>query len=715
MDKREYLAYAGESVYIAHKTEDGRIESVEDHCNKVASLASLYASAFTDSSQGRLVGLYHDLGKYSKAFQRRIRGSSEHVDHSSIGAFLCWSKNHIPAAFSIMGHHSGLPDLGSRIDTIDDPTFFGRIKKVQKFDLSEYPESIIGDNDAVEENFTSPAKFMDYTRMLFSCLVDADYLATESFFSGKTRVIERADFRILESRLIDFVSPWFPPSNCVNKARCAILKRCFEFGQNTEPGLFELTVPTGAGKTISSLAFAIEHALSNGMDRIIYVIPYTSIVEQTAGIFRSILGEDVVLEHHSTYEPEYSENSRSFYAIENWDIPIIVTTSVQFFESLYSSKPSRCRKIHNIVNSVVVFDEVQMLPLDYLMPCVHAISSLVDDFKVSAILCTATQPALRPFFSEYSKDCLILDICPSSLYDPSVFARVRYEYIGQGIMDQDIAKQMMGYDQVLCIVNTREAACTIYRNLEGSGNYHLSTLMYPEHRKAVIQKIKDRLKKGMVCRVVSTSLIEAGVDVDFHTVYRELSGFDSLVQAGGRCNREGRYPKSECVVRVFRSNRRIPDLLRIPASCAEEVVRELQFNDMERSVSMFFQKMYDIRGKESLDKKGIIDDLKGGQFPFRIVDDKFRFIESNTKEVLIPTEESEYLLDLVLSGKADRNTYRKMHKYSVPLYENQFNRLYENGKIRIYENFLCRLEDSGLYDECTGLKLMENEADAIFI
>lgn len=198
MDKIEYPACAGETVYIAHKTEDGRIESVEEHCDKVASLASWYASAFTDSSQGRLVGLYHDFGKYSKAFQRRIRGSSEHVDHSSIGAFLCWSKNHIPAAFSIMGHHSGLPDLGSRIDTIDNPTFFGRIKKVQKCDLSEYPESIIGKDDAVEENFTSPAKFMDYTRMLFSCLVDADYLSTESFFCGKPRTMAGTDFHILE-------------------------------------------------------------------------------------------------------------------------------------------------------------------------------------------------------------------------------------------------------------------------------------------------------------------------------------------------------------------------------------------------------------------------------------------------------------------------------------------------------------------------------------
>ena len=285
--------------YLAHITSDGRTESVYSHCSDVALLSSLFASVFTDSKQGRLVGLYHDLGKYSDSFQRRIRGASEKVDHSSVGAWLCWRMGQIAAAFAIMGHHCGLPDLGAKTDLSGMSTFMGRIKKINESYMYGFYEHRIDTKEVPILDFNSSDKFMFFTRMLFSCLVDADYLATEAFFKGTSRTTEKADFRVLEDRLRKYISPWFSSCNTVDVERCKILKRCLEFGADSKPGIFELSVPTGAGKTVSSLAFAIEHAIENGLDRIIYVIPYTSIIEQTAEVFRNILGSDVVLEHHS--------------------------------------------------------------------------------------------------------------------------------------------------------------------------------------------------------------------------------------------------------------------------------------------------------------------------------------------------------------------------------------------------------------------------------
>ena len=702
--------------YVAHITSDGRTESVQSHCNDVALLSSAFASVFTDSDQGRLVGMYHDFGKYSETFQRRIRGSAEIVDHSSVGAWMCWHMEQFAASFAVMGHHGGLPDLGAKTDVPGMPTFFGRIKKINDSDMSGFHEHMIDEDDASILEFNSSDKFMFYTRMLFSCLVDADYLATEAFFKGTSRTTEKADFRVLEDRLRKYIYPWFSSSNTVDVERCKILKRCLELGADSKPGIFELSVPTGAGKTVSSLAFAIEHAIANGLDRIIYVIPYTSIIEQTAESFRTILGSDVVLEHHSaSMLEECRDSSKLAYASENWDIPVVVTTSVEFFESLYSSKPSKCRKLHNIARSVVVFDEVQLLPINYLLPSVYAIASLVEDYKVSAVLCTATQPALRPFLREFNSDCGISDICSDELYDSSVFSRVSYEYMGRNVDDACIASRLMEQEQGLCIVNTRDAARAIYSRLEGDGNYHLSTLMYPEHRKQVIAEIKQKLAKGDVCRVVSTSLIEAGVDLDFPTVFRELSGFDSLVQAGGRCNREGNHSRLDSIVHVFRSNRPLPPALRIPAACAEKVIRRYGFSDIDKSVSQYFKEMYRFRGRAELDSRNILSDLKKGTVPFRKIDSKFNFIESDTRTVFIPTAEVDRLLNLIDTGKADRNTYRELYKYGVPIYEKQFQYLEESGYLECIDNLIYSLKDLSMYSEHIGLVMMPGGIDELFI
>ena len=706
MGKKGVYSYSEDvDSYVAHISEDGRSESVDEHCRNVADLAAEFASVFTDSEQGRLVGFYHDYGKYSEAFQRRIHGFSETVDHSSLGAYLCYQKSQIPAAFAVMGHHSGLLDLGSRTDVPLFPSFWGRINKASTIDVHELVEYPNEYDDVSVPEITSASYFMAYTRMLFSCLVDADYLVTDAF--NRNSSIERSalDFNYVDSKMMNYISDWFPPRNAINESRCSILNRCMDVGEKSSQGLFELTVPTGAGKTLSSFAFAIKHALAHDLGRIIYVIPYTSVIEQTAQIFREIFGDDLVLEHHFLVDDIDIGNSRSVGAVENWDAPIVVTTNVQFFESLYGAKPSKCRKLHNIARSVVIFDEAQMIPTRYLMPCVNSICNLVEKFNVSAVLCSATQPALRPYFKKLSSDIAFTEICPVNIYDSSVFARVSYEYIGR-IEDNVLGSKLMEENQVLCVVNTREEAQKLFDLLKGEGNFHLSTLMYPEHRKRVIAKIRKRLVNGNTCRVVSTSLIEAGVDIDFPMVYREICGFDSIIQSAGRCNREGKLSKDESIVRIFESNGDMPQTMRIPVTCASDVIRRFGFADIDAAVGGYFSELYDFLGADELDAHNILSDISGGCFPFKTVSRKFKLIDADVHEVVVPVDAVIPLLQLVEKGTADRSVFRKLSIYSVSLYGVQFRSLLEDGYIEKVTDFLYRFADAGLYSNCKGIRIL---------
>lgn len=307
-------------------------------------------------------------------------------------------------------------------------------------------------------------------------------------------------------------------------------------------------MPTGGGKTVASLAFALKHAVEHNMDRVIYVIPYTSIIEQNAQIFREILGDDNVLENHCNVDYEGTEEFRPMQlASENWDKPVVVTTNVQFFESLFSNKSSKCRKLHNIANSVIIFDEAQMLPIDYLTPCLSMIQELVENYGTSVVLCTATQPALDDFFVSKEQ---IVELCPRLGEQFRFFERVTYQNIGS-ISKEGITELLAKEQSVLCIVNTRKDAQELYHSLQGGGVYHLSTSMYPKHRKRVLKCVKERLSTKKKCILISTSLVEAGVDLDFSCVYREIAGIDSMIQAAGRCNREGKRTVEESKVYIF--------------------------------------------------------------------------------------------------------------------------------------------------------------------
>jgi len=548
--------------FYAHSLEGkppSEWQPLEEHLKNVAEIARSFAESFSAGDWGYLAGLWHDIGKYSDEFQKMLgteEGSDAHIetkfrriDHSTAGAkhaHISLKDKGKLLAYAIAGHHAGLLDGKS-----NDACLYNRLMKENIPDYSSCPEHILNTKSLGDLPFAlnvhNPKRFgfqiSFFIRMIYSCLVDADFLDTEVFM-GREKSSWRKGYPALHEldAKLGFALKQLSasaPRTLINKHRAAILKNCLDAAELPQ-GLFSLTVPTGGGKTLSSLAFAIKHALKYNLKRIIYVIPYTSIIEQNAAVFRDILGENAVLEHHSNFEPN-EEDHRSRLASENWDAPIIVTTNVQFFESLYRSKSSRCRKIHNIANSVVILDEAQMLPVPLLKPCLEVLRELSSAYRTSIVLCTATQPALST--TETFKDGLegVREIAsdPGKLY--AEFKRVRVKKLPV-ISDDELADRLNEHKQVLCIVNTRGHARRIFERIRDGeeGCYHLSALMCPEHRTATLNKIRSALLDGSPCRVISTQLIEAGVDIDFPVVFRSAAGIDSIAQAAGRCNREGK-------------------------------------------------------------------------------------------------------------------------------------------------------------------------------
>lgn len=700
-------------TYLAHISEDRRQQTVLQHLEGTAQLCGRFAAAFGAEELGRLAGLAHDIGKYSDAFQRRLQGGGR-VDHATAGAYECFRRKQSAAAFCVAGHHGGLPDGGGRGDGPDSPTFLGRMQRAAEGKLEPYApweqEVTLPSPQTPPFRGKSAADAFFFTRMLYSCLVDADFLDTERFMAGEAPPRGNdISMETLYQRLERYISGWFPPQGELNTLRCTVLEQCVRQGSAQRPGLFTLTVPTGGGKTVASLAFALRHACAHRKTRIIYVIPYTSIIEQTADTFRSILGAENVLEHHSnvlydtdsfgTATPEAAKRMR---ATENWDMPVIVTTAVQFFESLYANRSSQCRKLHNLANSVVIFDEAQMLPLPYLRPCVSAISQLTAYYGVSAVLCTATQPALSPLFQEFLPGAVIPELCPASILRSPVFRRVRFEKAGTLSWPQ-LHQRLRSTAQVLCVVNSRKNAQAVFEGIQGDGGYHLSTRMTPSHRKAVLAEIRRRLKEGLPCRVVSTSLIEAGVDVDFPLVFREEAGLDSILQAAGRCNREGRRPVSESVVTVFQAETAPPQMFSAAIAAGQEAMDQYEDLSGPDAVSCYFHALLDLKGRRAQDQKGILPRIQEGDFPFRAAAEKFRLIEEDTRTVYIPMGDGEALAARLRQGERSRQLFRELGQYGVSVYTQQFQTLDEGGALELLEDGSAILTDLSLYSRDTGL------------
>jgi len=724
------------SKYLSHISADGREQTNLEHLTQTAELCGEFASHFHARELGILTGMAHDIGKFSAEFQNRLKNNGKKVDHSTAGAVECCKLGHAYAAYAVLAHHSGLPDYGSR-DALTGSTASARLNRAMKGELCDY--------SAWKNEFSLPAAALPgyvmrdrltdifFIRMLYSCLVDADFLDTAEFMCGEPYINSSyADMEELNRRLDAYISGWFPPKNELNVRRCEILTSCVERASTESSDLLTLTVPTGGGKTIASLAFALRRAIRPDQPRrrIIYIIPYTSIIEQTAEIFRKILGEENVLEHHSgiiydtnkelninndTNEELNKNNIHLARATENWDAPVVVTTAVQFFESFYASRNSRCRKLHNIADSVIVFDEAQMLPLPYLRPCIHVISQLVAHYGVTAVLCTATQPVLEPFFKDYLPDVVPVELCPPELQKDEIFKRVSFRQT-ERMSPAALAEKLNSHTQVLCIVNSRAAAYELYPLLEKDGSsFHLSTLMTPADRKKILADIRKRLKENLPCRVVSTSLIEAGVDVDFPVVYREEAGLDSILQAAGRCNREGNRRREDSIVTIFKSEKNPPLLFRQAIDAARVVLRTQKDIASQTAVRQYFEEYYQSKGDPATDRHTILGQLDSALMPIRTVAEQFHLIESDTKTVCIPIGEGEQLVEQYRYGEVTRNLIRQLGQYSVAIYEDHFKALYSAGDIEMIGNDFFVLKNIDLYSSETGLSLTADTGKAEFI
>lgn len=672
--------------YIAHLTKDGSEQLLKDHLEGTACLAEKFAGSFGYPKIGYLSGKLHDIGKYSSEFQERIRGKKIFVDHSTAGA---QAASGLPDPWNtilpyvIAGHHSGLPDSGTGADN-GGSTLKGRLKKIVP-DYSAYANDI---NLSVETDAFNkkelitekdPWLFICFiTRFLYSALVDADYLDTERFMNGEVCRPTGSSLNSLKADLDAYIKQkgWLnqPSANTINAYRSQILKAAIDKGLNAEKGLFSMTVPTGGGKTVSSLAFALNHAVCQKMDRVIYVIPYTSIIEQNAAVFTGILGNENVLEHHSNADFGSKEDfNPKKLASENWDLPVIVTTDAQFFESLYGNRSSKCRKLHNIANSVVIFDEIQALPDSCLIPCAKAIEILVKHCNCSAVYCTATQPELSVLTERGST---VEEIVPQSknLYD--VFRRVRYEYRSDLLFD-DLISELKDLPQGLVILNSKEDARYLFEHLASEGVYCLTANLTPFDRKKMISEIRKKLSSDSErCLVIATNLIEAGVDLDFPRVYRELSKLDSMVQSGGRCNREGKRPVQDSVVTIFEFSSMEPDHKPIKDSAftrRTQLTRTAMVQDGDpenpETIKRYFELLRKRTDKRFLDKNEIEKLFSASGMNFEKCAKDFALIDTNAATVYIP--QTEIASSLIQSAKSeaapDRSILRSLNPYSVQI------------------------------------------------
>ena len=700
--------------YIAHLNEE-RTQTLKDHLCGTAELAGHFAGRFGKSDWGYACGMLHDIGKYSLAFQDKIKNNSNRqVDHSTAGAKACFEKGGMYSfmSYCIAGHHSGLPDYGSSSDPGNAPTLQGRKKKHIE-DCDAYKSEIhipeIKTLPFDPKNSPDPDFSLSvFIRMLYSCLVDADFLDTEYFMKeGRTQRETGEESSALLEKMKKHVAGWLlnEDTETVNGRRTEILRHCIECGHK-ERGIFQLTVPTGGGKTIASLAFALQHAVENQMDRVIYVIPYTSIIEQNAAVFRKILGEQNVLENHYNVDYESTEELKPMQlASENWDKPVVVTTNVQFFESLFANKSSKCRKLHNIANSVIIFDEAQMLPTDYLKPCIAVMEELAANFGSSIVLCTATQPALSPFFQ---RKMPVTELCPRVEEQFRFFERVTFQNVGT-ISEDELIEKLQKEEQALCIVNTKKRAQRLYQKMKGEGVFHLSTAMYPKHRRRVLDKIRQLVKDGEKCILISTSLVEAGVDLDFCTVYRQLAGVDSMIQAAGRCNREGKRAAQDSFAYLFQ----FEEKEYVPGQQLQTDVSKMLLSEGEdisslHGIEKYFEALYHFRG-ESLDKKKIFEEFKDKRYNFAKAAKEFKLIEENALTVFISREEeAEELLWQIKYQGYTKSGMRKAGQYCVQLYENDIEKLQGAGMLRpVSEDIedFYELVDSVQYSEEMGLDL----------
>ena len=705
-------------AHVKRGVDDSWIEhALADHLRCVGNIAGNLASDFGAADWAKLAGYWHDLGKYRPSFQSYIRDASgfereeahiegklNRVDHSTAGAIYAKQKlgtlGHV-LAYVIAGHHAGLPDFHSADGA-------GSALSARLNNAKYLEEALLARPPTELLDFTKPttsipggmAGFALWVRMLFSSLVDADFLDTEAFMDeGKAanRSVYPSLFELKPAFDVYMAECFANASGAVNALRADILMQSRERGHD-KPGMFTLTVPTGGGKTLSGMAFALEHSQAHNKRRIIYVIPFTSIIEQTADTFRKIFG-DAVIEHHSNSAEPSQENHKSRLACENWDAPLIVTTSVQFFESLFAARTSRCRKLHNIVNSIVVLDEAQLIPPELREPILQAMNLLTAHYGVTFVLSTATQPALTKGKSGLKQPTEIISN-PAALF--KTLERVEYAFPANANVPttwEALAAELVSHKSVLAIVNSR-TDCRALHALLPTDTIHLSALMCGEHRSQVIADIKQRLKAGESVRVVSTQLVEAGVDIDFPVVYRAMAGLDSIAQAAGRCNREGKLEKGKVIVFVPPKSAPI-GLLRK----AEQVTKSLLAAGISSNLppeifTQYFELFYgavDDRKAQEITALLKVDNELGCAFrsaaaAFKLIDDE------NQRAVYVRYGESDALLDQLAQKGPERWLLRKLQRYSVSLSVRTVDEMMRCGDIAFaYQDDFLTLTSTALY------------------
>ena len=729
-------------------------ETVAAHLDKVAHTASAFAEAFRARHWGEVLGRCHDLGKLSEEFQLYIRNSGaasidagaeiedagKRVDHSTFGArFAAEAVGKLPGqilAFCIAGHHTGLPDEASS----DDAT--QRCTLRYKLDPAKYSIPAVAAPDADLPTLTLPFKpaaagrvevpfqLAFFTRMLFSCLVDADRTRTEEFCNPELS-LERSSLGVghgrpslatlkdeLDASLREKQKKAQPTE--VNRQRAIVLEHSRE-ASRLEPGFFSLNVPTGGGKTLSSLAFALDHALTYDLRRVVMAIPFTSIIEQTADVYRSALGplaEAGLVEHHTNLQPKHDTRSNQFGA-ENWDAPLVVTTNVQLFESLFAYRTTPCRKLHNLARSVIVLDEAQTIPIELLRPALAALRELVLNYGCSIVLCTATQPALehRADFDLGLKDVrpIIPDVVP--LFQ--ALRRVEVRTLGK-VPSGDLALLLAKEQAALCIVNTRKHASRLYDQVvevsEAGDCFHLSTWMCGEHRRAVLKAIRERLLARQPCRVVSTQLVEAGVDLDFPVVYRAEAGFDAIAQAAGRCNREGLLELG--LTHVFEAEEKPPaGLLRAAADAGRELLPHYPDPLAPEAIEAYFRLLYWTQ-KSNWDKHKVMEkmtfDRARGRalLQFREVASAFRMIRDDQLPILVPYDARAVILqDKLMGGSVKFLPQRELQPYLVSVREEAMQQMKNRGFVMEHESGVWLLHNSSLYGDKKGLDPASSRLD----
>ncbi|MDR3071087.1 MAG: CRISPR-associated helicase Cas3' [Endomicrobium sp.] len=709
-------------IYAHSANSNGEWQLLADHLANVAAQSSKFAEEFDSSDWAYNIGLLHDLGKASDDFQKYLKKSSNedsdedgvHVkktNHSGAGAIFAVRKyNDVGKilAYCIAGHHAGLRDwdggpssIKHRLSEKGDKKYFD--EQVEKYVKSSFID--------LKNPLKPPAlkkrphDLHLWLRMLYSCLVDADFIDTENHINCGQK--DRGNFDSiseLSSKFFRYMKKYDNPQTDLNKIRIEILRACEQKATDKE-GFFELTVPTGGGKTLSSVAFAFGNALEFGKKRIIYVIPYTSIIEQTSKILGDIFGEDNVIEHHSNIDPG-KETEKSRLACENWDAPVIVTTNVQFFESLYANRSSDCRKLHNIINSVIILDEAQILPTELLYPVEDIMRQLVDNYKCSIVFSTATQP--------YFKNIKYVEkIIPPSMDLYNKLKRVTYNFPQKDSKSEsweDVAKRLKQYKQVLCVVNTRKDCFNLYK-LMPKGSIHLSALMCAEHRSKKIALIKEKLKNNEEIIVISTQLIEAGVDIDFPVVFRAFTGLPSIVQTAGRCNREGNLEIGE--VFVFNPPTALPvGLVRKSGDTTKEMMYDDNFNIGSSETSKKFFELLISKvnsvGDDEL-KEQLINDAEHGHFQFASYAKKFNIIDDKCNKTIIVSydDKSKNLLKTLKYAGISKNLMRSLQRYTVNIPSRMFDEIRAKGLLEEIQDGIFAQDTTSFYKDDVGLAIYD--------